>query len=140
MPVILSPADYDAWLDPATTDATKLSYLFEPFPAAEMVTRAVNPVIYSVHDEGQDCLPDPKACEPACNPLAHKSQSTERVAAHKVTCQTNGTTTTKPIEHNSLPRIFDVTILDKNGRVVSISHKGEFIVQAANAFGDLWLA
>ena len=32
MPVILSLADYDAWLDPATTDGTKLSYLFEPYP------------------------------------------------------------------------------------------------------------
>ncbi len=37
MPVILSPSDYDIWLDPDATDPSRLSYLFEPFPANEMV-------------------------------------------------------------------------------------------------------
>ena len=55
MPVILSPGDYDAWLDPAKTPA-KLSYLFEPFPADEMVSYAVNPVVNSTRHEGADCI------------------------------------------------------------------------------------
>src|SRR5689334_323979 len=36
MPVILSPVDYDAWLDPAQNDPEKLKYLFEPFPSDEL--------------------------------------------------------------------------------------------------------
>ncbi len=36
LPVILSPNDYDAWLDSAMHDPAKLAYLYEPFPSSEM--------------------------------------------------------------------------------------------------------
>ena len=45
MPVILSPNDYNAWLDPKTTDAATLSYLFEPCPVDELTAYPVNPVV-----------------------------------------------------------------------------------------------
>jgi len=36
MPVILDPADYDTWLDPETTDASRLKPLLGPWPAEAM--------------------------------------------------------------------------------------------------------
>ena len=56
MPVIMSTADNDAWLDPATTDATKLSYLFEPFPAIDMVARPVNPMVNNAGLNVPECI------------------------------------------------------------------------------------
>jgi putative SOS response-associated peptidase YedK len=56
MPVILSPNDYHAWLDPQTTDAAKLSYLFEPCPVEELTSYPVNPVVNSARHEGADCI------------------------------------------------------------------------------------
>ncbi len=43
MPVILKPADYQAWLDPAERDAGELAALLQPYPAAEMEARPVAP-------------------------------------------------------------------------------------------------
>ena len=56
MPVILPPIDYDAWLDPATTDATNLNYLFEPFPPGEMAARPVNPVVNNARQNVPECI------------------------------------------------------------------------------------
>jgi putative SOS response-associated peptidase YedK len=46
MPVILDPADYALWLDPAVTVPAEVRPLLRPFPAAAMtafrVTTAVN--------------------------------------------------------------------------------------------------
>ncbi len=46
MPVILDPRDYEAWLDPAFQDLSRLEALFRPFPPEEMegfpVSRRVN--------------------------------------------------------------------------------------------------
>jgi putative SOS response-associated peptidase YedK len=56
MPVILSPNDYNAWLDPQTTDAEKLRYLFEPCHVEELTAYPVNPVVNSARHEGADCI------------------------------------------------------------------------------------
>ncbi len=58
-PVILSPGDYGAWLDPTNTDPESLRYLFEPFPAAEMKERETNRYVNKVGNEGPQCLADP---------------------------------------------------------------------------------
>jgi putative SOS response-associated peptidase YedK len=45
MPVILSPADYETWLNPSTTEPMMLSYLFEPLPADELImTESTGPL------------------------------------------------------------------------------------------------
>jgi putative SOS response-associated peptidase YedK len=56
MPVILSSNDYNAWLDPQSTDAAKLSHLFEPCPVEELTAYPVNPVVNSARHEGSDCI------------------------------------------------------------------------------------
>jgi putative SOS response-associated peptidase YedK len=56
MPVILSQRDYTAWLDPQTTDAAKLSYLFEPCRVDELTAYPVNPVVNNARHEGADCI------------------------------------------------------------------------------------
>jgi putative SOS response-associated peptidase YedK len=53
MPVILSPNDYDTWLDPATSD---VSYLLDQYPAEEMIRYPVNPVVNNARHEGADCV------------------------------------------------------------------------------------
>ena len=45
MPVILSPDDYDRWLDPGVTDPSEVADLLEPYPGkmtAHVVSSAVN--------------------------------------------------------------------------------------------------
>ena len=54
--MILSTADYYAWLDPAMTDAAKLSYLFEPFPPGEMAARHVNLVVNNARQNVPECI------------------------------------------------------------------------------------
>ena len=56
MPVILSPSDYDAWLYPAMNDPTKLTYLYEPFPAGEMTMTGVGPYVNKAGNEGEECV------------------------------------------------------------------------------------
>jgi putative SOS response-associated peptidase YedK len=55
MPVILSPNDYPTWLDP-TKDPESLRYLFEPYPAAEMMETAVNTVVNNARHDAPDCI------------------------------------------------------------------------------------
>jgi putative SOS response-associated peptidase YedK len=43
MPVILSPADYDRWLDPDVTDAAEVQPLLDPYPADDMVAEPADP-------------------------------------------------------------------------------------------------
>jgi putative SOS response-associated peptidase YedK len=47
MPVILSPNDYDVWLDRELIEPGKLSYLFDPLPSDELTA--------SRHD-APDCI------------------------------------------------------------------------------------
>jgi putative SOS response-associated peptidase YedK len=56
LPVILSPADYDAWLDPAMNDPTKLTYLYEPFPASDMTMTRVSAYVNKAGNEGEECI------------------------------------------------------------------------------------
>jgi putative SOS response-associated peptidase YedK len=53
-PVILSPGDYDAWLNPAEQDSSKLAYMFEPPAGAELATSAVDPIINNARNEGPE--------------------------------------------------------------------------------------
>jgi len=43
MPVILSPSDYDVWLDSEFQNKDKLLALLRPYPADEMKAFPVNP-------------------------------------------------------------------------------------------------
>ncbi|HTQ40774.1 MAG TPA: SOS response-associated peptidase [Pirellulales bacterium] len=56
LPVILSPTDYDAWLDPTMNDPEKLTYLYEPFPASEMTMTRVSAYVNKVGNKGPQCL------------------------------------------------------------------------------------
>lgn len=58
MPVILSPADFDLWLDPAAQHAGEVQHLFRPYPAEEM---AFYPVSSHVNDPRHE---DPLCVEP----------------------------------------------------------------------------
>ena len=51
MPVILSPADYDLWLDPAVTEPERVQPLLRACPAAEL---AAHPVSTHVNSPGHD--------------------------------------------------------------------------------------
>jgi putative SOS response-associated peptidase YedK len=56
MPVILSPNDYKAWLDPQTTEPAKLTYLLQACPVDELTATPVNPVVNNARHEGPDCV------------------------------------------------------------------------------------
>jgi putative SOS response-associated peptidase YedK len=61
MPVILSPGDYDAWLNPAEQDSSKLAYMFEPPSGDELATAAVDPIINNARNEGPDFFKEVQA-------------------------------------------------------------------------------
>lgn len=56
LPVILSPSDYDAWLDPTMNEPDKLTYLYEPFPASEMRKTRVSNFVNKVANKGPQCV------------------------------------------------------------------------------------
>lgn len=56
MPVILSPNDYDRWLDPAVQDKDDLSYMFEPFESGDMQMDPVNDRVNSVRNDDPQCI------------------------------------------------------------------------------------
>jgi putative SOS response-associated peptidase YedK len=56
LPVILSPNDYEAWLDPMMNDPAKLTYLYEPFPASDMTKTRVSSYVNSVKNQGPECI------------------------------------------------------------------------------------
>jgi putative SOS response-associated peptidase YedK len=58
-PVILSPNDYSAWLDPTNNDPESLRYLFEPYPADQMTDTPANTYVNKVGNEGPECLIPP---------------------------------------------------------------------------------
>ncbi len=51
MPVILQPADYDRWLDPANQDINELESLLVPYPSEEMNVEEVSTVINYARNE-----------------------------------------------------------------------------------------
>lgn len=56
MPVILPPAHFDAWLNPANEDSASVQPLLVPYPAGEMTVVPANPICNSPKYDGPDCL------------------------------------------------------------------------------------
>lgn len=56
MPVILSPNDYEVWLDPDKQDPSELEYLYEPYPANDMESFLVDPKVNNARNEGEDLI------------------------------------------------------------------------------------
>jgi putative SOS response-associated peptidase YedK len=57
MPVILDPADEDAWLDPATP-RPRLEAMLRPLAVAETHARAVSKAVNDARYDGPECLAD----------------------------------------------------------------------------------
>ena len=55
MPVILSPNDYDLWLDPTVKDTAKVAPLLDQFPEQRMSVRAVSTFVNNARNEGPEC-------------------------------------------------------------------------------------
>ena len=56
MPVILSRAEYEKWLDPALTDTDSLVPLLAPFPRDEMVAYPVSPRVNVPSTDDEECI------------------------------------------------------------------------------------
>src|SRR5512135_603654 len=56
MPVILDPADWDAWLDPETKDLAALEALLKPYPAEAMTAWLVSTKVNNPRHDAPDCL------------------------------------------------------------------------------------
>jgi putative SOS response-associated peptidase YedK len=65
MPVILSPDDYDLWLDTAFRDTTSVSEMLRPFDAASMRRYTVSTRVNHVLNDDADCA---KPMEPDESP------------------------------------------------------------------------
>ncbi|MEY2877810.1 MAG: hypothetical protein RLZZ15_190 [Verrucomicrobiota bacterium] len=63
MPVLLDDAAAAAWLDPATTDAARLTPLLREFAPEGMTARRVARFVSNVRHEGAACLAPPAADE-----------------------------------------------------------------------------
>lgn len=60
MPVILAPADWDRWLDPAEQDPARLAPLLVPAPDDLLVATPASRRVNAVRNDDPDCLvPDP---------------------------------------------------------------------------------
>jgi putative SOS response-associated peptidase YedK len=56
MPVILPPADYDAWLDVEGTGVEAAKALLRPYPAAAMAAHPVSPRVNNARNDDAACL------------------------------------------------------------------------------------
>ncbi|MDO3377202.1 SOS response-associated peptidase [Geoalkalibacter halelectricus] len=56
MPVILSPSEYDTWLDREVDDPGKLQSLFQPFPSDLLEMQPVSTDVNNPLHEGEGCL------------------------------------------------------------------------------------
>jgi putative SOS response-associated peptidase YedK len=56
MPVILSPADYDRWLDPAIHEPDKLLPLLRPYPADAMLAVPVSVRVNNPKNDDAECV------------------------------------------------------------------------------------
>jgi putative SOS response-associated peptidase YedK len=56
MPVILSPDDYDLWLEPDFHGQGKLLGMLKPFPAEDMEAFPVSTVVNSPRNEKKECI------------------------------------------------------------------------------------
>jgi len=59
MPVILNPARYDAWLDPANDNRDQLQVMLIPFSSERMTVRPVSRHVSNARNEGPECLKSP---------------------------------------------------------------------------------
>ena len=55
MPVILSPHDYAAWIDPDRHDAEQVVPLLRPYPAELMLSRPVSTYVNNLRNERVEC-------------------------------------------------------------------------------------
>jgi putative SOS response-associated peptidase YedK len=56
MPVILTPADFDRWLDPKATKGPELQALLRPYPAEAMTAYPVDTRVNSVRHNDAACV------------------------------------------------------------------------------------
>ena len=56
MPVILPPAAYEAWLDPAERSPDQLNELLRPFPAAGMAAHPVSTLVNNPKNDLPECV------------------------------------------------------------------------------------
>lgn len=56
MPVILSPVDYAAWLDPAPRSPESLDHLIKPFPAELLQAYPVSTLVNSPSNDRAECI------------------------------------------------------------------------------------
>lgn len=56
MPVILSPASYDQWLDPTVQQAASLQALLRPYPSEELTAYPVSTLVNNPRHDAPDCL------------------------------------------------------------------------------------
>jgi putative SOS response-associated peptidase YedK len=56
MPVIVSPCDYETWLDVHEQDAEKLAEILKPAPAAELVAFPVSSRVNSPANDDAECV------------------------------------------------------------------------------------
>lgn len=56
MPVVVPPADYDLWLDPAVKDVERLLPLVRPYPPQEMEAFPVSTVVNNPRHETEQCI------------------------------------------------------------------------------------
>jgi putative SOS response-associated peptidase YedK len=56
MPVILAPADYDVWLDPAVQEVERLQPLLRPFSPGAMTAYPVSTVVNNPKNEVAQCV------------------------------------------------------------------------------------
>src|SRR6185312_5564866 len=56
MPIILDPAHYNAWLDPANGDRETLQRMLVPFPSERMSVRPVSTFVNNARNEGVECI------------------------------------------------------------------------------------
>jgi len=55
MPVILSPSDYDQWLDPGVTDPSRVGDLLKPFDARLMRSYPVSDRVNRPENDDEEC-------------------------------------------------------------------------------------
>jgi len=56
MPVILSPGDYDLWLEPEFQDQDRLLEMLRPYPAKEMMAYRVGAMVNDPTNETKKCI------------------------------------------------------------------------------------
>ncbi|HEV3023151.1 MAG TPA: SOS response-associated peptidase [Pirellulales bacterium] len=56
MPVIMAPADYELWLDPAVQEVERLQPLLRPFAAGEMKAYPVSTMVNNPRTESENCV------------------------------------------------------------------------------------